>query len=300
MVVTIRSSDRPAFTSLMMESLLSACWATSRGQNARNTTVKKHLRMCSLLKIQNRKIRQRTTLKSSALTLHFSRSFFEHRTSHIVCAPPLRQKEVARMGQGTLLLPANDQHNKAAGEHRWAGARISGCGFGTRAKLGGDQVDAVSGGVVGHRPCAALGGQALNGGIAWSAGIDHGENSLTTSGESQLVGGIPIGAIRTIADHGNSERLAGLRVGHSHLLAVAGREEPVADRIKGQAAGAVAAGNRPLSRDLVGFGVKADQLVLVFNVDKDRDFAIYGGKLRLAGEGDSGDYLAPSSGDSGR
>src|ERR1039458_6431679 len=53
MVETIRSSERPAFTSLITASLLRDCWATSRGQNARNTRARKLLRIRLLLSSQN-------------------------------------------------------------------------------------------------------------------------------------------------------------------------------------------------------------------------------------------------------
>jgi hypothetical protein len=56
MVVIIRSSDMPAFTSLMMASLLSACWAKAKGQMASNTTMRMFLRTKPLLMVQNREI----------------------------------------------------------------------------------------------------------------------------------------------------------------------------------------------------------------------------------------------------
>jgi hypothetical protein len=44
MVATIKSSEKPALTSLMIEPLLYVCWATSSGQIARNTIARKLLR----------------------------------------------------------------------------------------------------------------------------------------------------------------------------------------------------------------------------------------------------------------
>ena len=87
------------------------------------------------------------------------------------------------------------------------------------------------------------------------------------------------------------EHFAGVGVDHGHLLAVADREEPAAGDVEGQAAGSIAAGERPLGGELVGFGVEADDLALVFDVVEDRSLAIDGGELGLAGQRNGGDNL---------
>jgi hypothetical protein len=127
-----------------------------------------------------------------------------------------------------LVLPAHDEDGKAAGNDGWTGARIVGSWVGAGAEFGGDQVDAIGGGVIGHGAGAALGGQALDSGVAGGCGIDYGENSLAAGGEGELMGRVPAGAVGAVADGGVASTLPVIGVDYGHLLAVADREEAVA------------------------------------------------------------------------
>src|ERR1035441_331567 len=143
---------------------------------------------------------------------------------------------------GGCSLTAYDQHDKAARDDRRARARIVGGWVGPGAEFGGDQVDAVGGGVVSHGAGAALRGQALKCWVAGGRGIDYGEDSLAAGGEGQFMRRVPAGCIGAVGDGGVGQYLAGIGIDHGHVLAVADREQAAARDVEGQAAGAVAAG----------------------------------------------------------
>ena len=82
-----------------------------------------------------------------------------------------------------LVLPTHDEDGEAAGNDGWPWVRIVRSWVGSGAELGGHQINAIGGGVIGHGAGAALGGQVLNGGIVGRRGIDYGKNSLVAGGE---------------------------------------------------------------------------------------------------------------------
>jgi hypothetical protein len=113
------------------------------------------------------------------------------------------------------------------------------------------------------------------------------------------VGRVPAGGVGTVGDGGSGQHLAGFGVDHGHLLCRRRPGRDGAGDVEGQAAGAVAAGEGPLGGELVGVGVEADDLALVFNVVEDRSLAVDGGEFGLAGEGDGGDDLLRGGVDDG-
>ena len=117
------------------------------------------------------------------------------------------------------------------------GPRVLRRGIGARAEVGGDEIDAVGGGVVGHGARAGLRGQALDGGIAGSGGVDDGENSVAAGDEGERVGVAEAGGVRAVADGGVGEELAGGGVDDGSFLAVADREEAMAGGVEGEAGG---------------------------------------------------------------
>ena len=154
---------------------------------------------------------------------------------------------------------ANNQHNKAAGNDGRPRPRIVSCRRGARAKLCGNQIDAVGRGIVSHGTRVALRGQLLNRRIAGSASVDDGERTAAAvRRKGQLVRGVPTGSIGTIANLRRGEHFACRGVGHGHFLAVANTEEPPANNIKSQPGRSVAAGQRPLSSELIGVCVQPD------------------------------------------
>ena len=76
------------------------------------------------------------------------------------------------------ILAADDDHGEGAGDDGWTRARVLRGRIGARTEFGSDEIDAVGAGVVGHGARAGLGSEALDGGIAGSGGVDHGENAV--------------------------------------------------------------------------------------------------------------------------
>ena len=144
-------------------------------------------------------------------------------------------------------------------------------------------------GVVGHGARAGLRGQALDGWIAGSGGVDDGEDAVA-------------------AEEAKASEWAALKPAASGPSPMEGlaRSLPVAESmteiflpsqtgkrrwprgIEGEAGGGIAAGG-PGGGDGSGAGVDADDLALVFEVVEDVALAVGDGELGLAVERDGGD-----------
>src|ERR1700728_3262835 len=76
------------------------------------------------------------------------------------------------------ILTADDDDGECAGDDGRTRVRVLRSGIGARAKVGGDEIDAVGGEIVGHGARAGLGGEAFNCGIAGGGGVNDGENAV--------------------------------------------------------------------------------------------------------------------------
>ena len=107
------------------------------------------------------------------------------------------------------ILAADDDDGEGAGDDGRTRARVRRSGIGARAEVGGDEIDAVGGGVVGHGARTGLSGEALDGWIAGRGGVDDGEDAVAAGGKGEGVGGAPTGGVRTVPDGGVGEEFAG-------------------------------------------------------------------------------------------
>ena len=152
---------------------------------------------------------------------------------------PYREEREAGMGDAANCAgsAAGDEDGEAAGDHGRAAVGIFRRWCGPRAELGGDEVDAVSGGVVTEGAGAAHGAEGFDGGVAGLGGVNHGEDAFSAGDEDEVIAGAPADGVRAFADGGVGEELAGSRVEDGHLFAFADREEAMAGAVKGEAGG---------------------------------------------------------------
>ncbi len=194
-------------------------------------------------------------------------------------------KALSSIAANRNALAADDQHGKAVGQNRGPWMRVLRGGCGSGAKLSGREIDAAVGRIEGHGASAALCGHVLDDGKARLTGVDHGQRSFAVRGEGQLVLRVEARGVRTLADFGRGEHLAGIGIHHRHLLAVADGEEMTAGGIDGEARGRVAAGEWPLRGDLLRSSIEADNLVLALDVVVDIPLPSATGNSGLPGNG---------------
>ena len=186
------------------------------------------------------------------------------------------------------LLPSHDDHRKTSGNNAGAGTRILSRGCWTWAELGGDQVDAVSRGVVGHGAGAALGGQGLDGRVIGRRRVDHGQNAFAAGGEGQLVRGIPARGVGAVADGRGCDDLPVLASTTAIFLpSQTGKSRwPGASKARPLGESQPVTGHVAVS--VLASRVEPHDLALVFDVVEDRALAVDGGKLGLAGQRNGG------------
>ena len=132
---------------------------------------------------------------------------------------------------------ADDDDGECSGDDGRTRARVLRSGIGARTKVGGDEIDAVGGGFVGHGARTGLGGEAFNCRIACGASVNDGENAVAAGNEGERVSVTEARAVWAVPDGGVGEQLAAGGVDDRSFLAVAHSEEAKAGGIVGQAGG---------------------------------------------------------------